>query len=147
MILMTKAILALAIAGLIVPLPFLAFGAGGDWIKYSRTRKPNDTSGQTLITKTVDYAMTLSDFAVYVDATLGPVQITLPESLEKGMVVFVQKVDDTGNPVIVKCPEGGTIDGVASLRAVNHWEGWTLVADGVNAWSVLSKSFSTIRTT
>ncbi len=142
---MTKAILALTIAGLVVFLPFFAFGAGGNWIKYSKTRKANNTSEQALIAKTADYRMTLSDFAVYADASQGPIQVTLPETLEKGMVVFVQKVDDTANPVILKSPESGTIDGATSLRAVNHWEGWTLVADGVNTWSVLSRSFSTMR--
>ncbi len=139
----------LTIAGLVVSLPFLlmAFGVGGDWIKYSKTRKSDNAIGQTLIAKTTDYTMTLSDFAVYADATLGPVQITLPESSEKGMVVFVQKVDDTHNPVIVKCTERGTIDGATSLRAIGHWEGWTLVADGVRTWNVLSKSFGSTRTT
>ena len=91
--------------------------------------------------------MTLSDFAVYADATQGPIHVTLPETSEKGMVVFVQKVDEGSNPLILKCPERGTIDGLTSLRATNRWEGWTVVADGVKTWKVLSRSFGSTRST
>lgn len=111
----------------------------------SKTRNPINAVEQTLITKTADYTMTLSDFAVYADATQGPVQVTLPESSEKGMLVFIQKVDSTDNPVFVKCSERGTIDGLRSLRAASRWEGWTFVADGFKTWNVLSRSFGSTR--
>jgi len=113
----------------------------------SKTRNHINTSEQTLITKTADYTMTSSDFAVYADASQGPIHITLPETSEKGMMVFIQKVDDTNNPVIVECRERGTLDGVTSLRASNSWEGWTLVADGNMAWNVISRSFCAARKT
>jgi hypothetical protein len=96
---------------------------------------------QTPITKTANYRMTFSDFAVYADATQGQIRITLPETLLKGMLVFVQKVDDSNNPVIVECSERESIDGARSLLATKRWEGWTLVADGPETWKVLSRSF------
>lgn len=91
--------------------------------------------------------MMLSDFAVYVDAAHGPVHITLPETSDKGMLVFIQKVDDSHNPVIVKCTERERIDGATPLEATSRWEGWMLVADGVKTWGVISRSFSAKRTT
>ena len=94
------------------------------------------------ITKTTDYQMKNSDFAVFADATRGPVHITLPEASNKGMMIFIQKVDHSNNPVFVKCTEGERTNRIPYLRATACCEGWMLVADGVKTWNILSKSAS-----
>lgn len=98
------------------------------------------TGEQGTITKTIDYTMTNADFAVYADATHGAVRITLPEASINGNMIFIQKVDDSENPVFVKCVQGECIDGNTSLKATKPWEGWTLIADGVRTWNVISTS-------
>jgi hypothetical protein len=98
------------------------------------------TGEQRTIAKTTDYTMTNSDFAVYADATHGAVRITLPLATMNGNVIFIQKIDGSDNPVFVKCVQGEGIDGNTSLKATKPWEGWTLVADGVRTWNVISIS-------
>ena len=95
------------------------------------------------ITKTTDYTMKSSDFAIFADATRGPIHITLPEPSNKGMIVFIQKVDDSNNPVYVGFAEGQRTNRIPLLKATTRCEGWMLVADGVNAWNILSRSTST----
>jgi hypothetical protein len=84
--------------------------------------------------------MTSSDFAMFVDATQGPVRITLPEASNEGKMVFVQKVDGSDNVVFVKCAEGDGMSPNDSLRASSRWDGWVLIADGAKTWFVVSTS-------
>jgi hypothetical protein len=84
--------------------------------------------------------MPVSDFAIFADATQGPVRIALPEASNEGKIVFIQKVDDTGNPVFVRCLEGDSTSSGDSLKASDRWDGWTLMADGVKTWVVISTS-------
>ena len=89
-----------------------------------------------------DYAMATSDFAIFADATDGPIKITLPAASSEGKMVFIQKVDGSGNAVVLNCAEGDRIDHVNSLRTTSHWDGWMLIADGIENWTVVSKSSS-----
>jgi hypothetical protein len=84
--------------------------------------------------------MTNSDFAVYADATQGAIRITLPFASMNGNMIFIQKIDDSDNPVFVKCIQGEAIDDNYFLKATKAWEGWTLVADGERTWNVISIS-------
>jgi hypothetical protein len=84
--------------------------------------------------------MTVSDFTVFVDSTRGPVSITLPEASNEGKMVFVQKIDDSANDVLVRCVEGDTINRINSLSATKRWEGWMLIADGIRTWFIVSRS-------
>jgi hypothetical protein len=86
--------------------------------------------------------MATSDFAIFADATNGPIRITLPAASSEGKMVFIQKVDSSSNAVVLKCTEGDRIDLAPSLRTTSHWEGWMLIADGVKNWTVVSKSNS-----
>jgi hypothetical protein len=108
----------------------------------SNSRRSLDAFERTLTAKISDYAMTVSDFAIFVDSTQGPVSITLSSASSEGKMVFVQKVDSSNNAVLVKCLEGDGIDLGVSLRASSQWEGWALVADGAKTWFVVSKSNS-----
>lgn len=106
----------------------------------SRSRGSLGTLERTLTARISDYCMAISDFAIFADATKGPVSITLPEASSIGKMVFIQKVDDSGNAVFVKCAGDDRINRVDSLRATSRWDGWTLVADGVKTWFVISRS-------
>ena len=95
------------------------------------------------MTKTTDYTMKNSDFAIFADATRGPIHITLPEASSKGTMIFIQKVDDSSNPVFVECAESERTNGIPYLRATTCCEGWLLVADGVKTWNIISRSANT----
>jgi len=106
----------------------------------SKSRGSRGTLERSLTARISDCSMTSSDFAMFVDATQGPVRITLPEASNEGKMVFVQKVDGSDNVVFVKCVEGDSISPDDSLRASGRWDGWVLVADGVKTWFVVSTS-------
>ena len=101
-----------------------------------------DTVERTLTAEIPDYAMATSDFAIFADATDGPIRITLPAASSEGKMVFIQKVDSSGNAVVLKCAQGDGIDLAPSLRTTSHLEGWMLIADGIKNWTVVSKSNS-----
>ncbi len=89
--------------------------------------------------------MAPSDFAIFADATQGPISITLPAASSEGKMVFIQKVDSSGNVVVLECAEGDEIDLATSLRTTSHLEGWMLLADGTVNWTVISKSNSAFK--
>jgi hypothetical protein len=101
-----------------------------------------DTGEARSITKTTGYAMKSSDFAIFADATGGPIHITLPEASNRGTMIFIQKVDDSNNPVYVESAEGERTNRIPLLKATTRCEGWILVADGLKIWNVLSRSAS-----
>lgn len=73
--------------------------------------------------------LTGAEGLVLVDASVGPVTITLcaPDALFH--LLIVQKVDASGNAVTVAAPAGATIRGVASLPLAAQWDRLIIVAD------------------
>ena len=106
----------------------------------SKSRGSRGTLERPLTARISDCSMTSSDFTMFVDATQGPVRITLPEASNEGKMVFIQKVDGSDNVVFVKCVEGDGISPGDPLKASGRWDGWILVADGVKTWFVVSTS-------
>jgi hypothetical protein len=106
----------------------------------SKSRGSRGTLERPITTKISDCSMLVSDFTIYVDATRGPVRITLPGASNEGKMVFIQKIDNSENIVFVKCVEGDYISSGGSLEASSRWDGWTLMADGRQTWFVLSVS-------
>jgi hypothetical protein len=98
------------------------------------------TVERTVTSQIPEYYMSNSDFAVYVDATQGPMSITLPTASDAEKIVFIQKIDGSDNVVLVKCLGDDRMNRVDSLRTTRRLDGWTLVADGEKTWSVISKS-------
>jgi hypothetical protein len=72
----------------------------------------NDRTG-VIVEVTADYSMKKTERGVAVDATLGPVTVTLPAGTE--CRPWIQKVDSTGNAVTVAVPADYTLEGVYSL--------------------------------
>ena len=89
-----------------------------------------------------DYAMASSDLAIFADASNCPIRITLPAASSEGKIVFIQKVDRSGNAVVLNCAPGDRIDLAPSLRTTSHLDGWMLIADGIKNWTVISRSNS-----
>lgn len=66
-------------------------------------------------TVTTTQPLTKNDFTVLVDASAGPVTVTLPSVNEApGQTINVKKVDATANLVTIACTGSETIDGAAS---------------------------------
>lgn len=80
----------------------------------------------------------LYDYFVLVDATSGPVTISLPPAFQQaGQTLVIKKVDSTGNAVTIrgcvqKTPD--TIQGVASVALTTQYASVTLASDGVSMW-------------
>lgn len=79
--------------------------------------------------KTADATLDGSEGLVTVDATAGPVTITLASPRSLFHLLIVQKVDASVNAVTVAAPSGSTVNGVTSLAKSTQWDRFILVAD------------------
>lgn len=84
-------------------------------------------------TQTANYIMAVTDEVVLVDATSGPLQVTLAAAVA-GRRATVKKVDATANVVTVQ-PAAGLIDGAAAVNLPAQWDSVSVVSDGTN-WFV-----------
>lgn len=76
-----------------------------------------------------------TDTILYVDATAGPITLTLPSPDQvKDLVVTIKKIDASGNSVTV----AGPIDGATSYVLAAQYDAMTVGCDGLN-YSLLSK--------
>jgi len=84
-----------------------------------------------LNTVTADYTLDGNDQVVLVDATAGPVTITLqPAASMRGKTVTVTKIDATANTVTV-VPDGtDLISGATSEVLTAQFESFTAISDG-----------------
>ncbi|MCW2405035.1 hypothetical protein M2336_001664 [Sphingobium sp. B1D7B] len=76
-----------------------------------------------------------TDYLVQVDATSGPVVISLPTA-SPGRQMVIKKIDASGNVVTVEADGADLIDGAASLSISTQWQSYTLM--GVSGgWAIL----------
>jgi len=76
-----------------------------------------------------NYTMTTDDRIIEVDASAGPVTITLvPVSTFRGLKVTIRKADASANAVTVQAAPGDTIDGASSVTMANQNDAFTLYA-------------------
>ena len=73
----------------------------------------------TIGPKSIYYIWVRGNEAVFVDATLGNVVITLPAL---GPRVTIKKVDGSANTVTIQDSQGRTIDGQASIVINTQWD-------------------------
>jgi hypothetical protein len=91
--------------------------------------------------KTGDYTIVEGDEVITVDASGGPVTITLPPAADLDGITFaVFKVDSSANDVTIE-PDGAEEIGGASSRVLNaEFEGSVFVADGDNnRWLIVAR--------
>ena len=85
------------------------------------------SSPSTLVT--ADYTMTADDRIIEVDASAGPVTVTLvPVSTFRGLKVTIRKADASANTVTVQAAPGDTIDGAPSVTMSSQNDAFTLYA-------------------
>lgn len=83
----------------------------------------------TVTTVTEDTTLDGSEGLVLVDATSGPVTITLSAPTQLFHAVAVQKADATANVVTVASPVGSTMNGAGSVSLVAQWDRTAVFAD------------------
>jgi hypothetical protein len=85
------------------------------------------SSPSTLVT--ADYDMTADDRIIEVDASSGPVTITLvPVSTFRGLKVTIRKADASANAVTIQAAPGDMIDKVPIVSMSNQNDALTLYA-------------------
>lgn len=90
------------------------------------------------------YTILLTDenTLVKVDATTGPIIVTLPASAPKGFVVGIAKVDTTANAVTVAAGAGDTIDGYLTKKLQTQNDVVWLMGGAVTNWFSVGKSIA-----
>jgi len=99
-----------------------------------------DTWGLAVRSISASEDLCATDMFVPVDASAGPVTVTLPPVLGAcNQVFFIKKTDASANAVTVACREEETIDGAETYTLSARYETVAVVSDG-SAWHVLSTS-------
>jgi hypothetical protein len=90
-------------------------------------------------TVTSKYSMGASDFGILANATSGAFAVTLPPANSAGgMLVFVKKIDSTGNAVTVDASGTNKIEGKKSDALKDQYESLALISDGSANWYEIS---------
>lgn len=90
--------------------------------------------GASIQTKIANYTAVVTDGIILVDATSGPITITLYSAAEIRHTPFlaVKKIDSSGNAVTIDGEGSETIDGAASISLTVQHEVARLIPDGTN---------------
>lgn len=85
-------------------------------------------------TKTVDYDVEGKDVGILVDAIGGERDVNLPPAAyTEYRVLFIKKIDVSGNAVLVKADGSEKIDGGSLVTLSSQWDSALIVSDG-SAW-------------
>lgn len=90
-----------------------------------------------LITINADYTAKVHDTIILVDASAGPVTITLPKANAKGLHLSIKKIDSSENAVLIKTQAGETIEGNANCSITVKFGWYSIVAAGNNMWVIM----------
>lgn len=90
-----------------------------------------------VLATSADHTLVVGDDAAIleVDATAGPVTITLPAGLDAGFQVAVVKVDATSNAVTLAAGPGASVSSATSLEA--QWAAVSAYNRGGDAWATI----------
>lgn len=107
----------------------LVSGGGSDWGTYGTSGEvPNSVRSETTSTTQIE-----TDFLIEVDASSGPLAVTLLSAAAHiGLVVHVTKTDSSGNPVSV----GGPINGQATIDLSAQYSAMALISVG-SEWRII----------
>lgn len=85
-------------------------------------------------TKAANYTAVVTDGIILVDASGGPVTITLYSGANIGNTLFlaIKKIDSSGNAVTIDGEGSETIDDAASVSLTTQHEIVRLIPDGTN---------------
>lgn len=103
--------------------------------------------GDTQFSVTANYAVTPANLGnvIYVDATAGPINLTLPDPSAFGVgLLGVKKIDLTSN-LVQLLPASGTFeDGMPSIPLSLECDGLIMASDGMT-WRILAPGLSAVR--
>lgn len=121
----------------------LATPNGAHGIPTIRALVGADLPGGTVVTKTANYTITVTDTYILADATGGAFTLTLPSAaLTIGRVYTIVKTDSSANAVTIQRGGSDTIGGSASSQLISYQGGSrSLFSDGVSNWNI--DSFNT----
>jgi hypothetical protein len=84
-----------------------------------------------------NHTITLLNGTIIVDASVGPVTITLPTVLSANEYIFrVKKKDVSSNAVIIDAAGAETIDGASTYSLYTQYETITVQSDGTQWWII-----------
>jgi hypothetical protein len=86
--------------------------------------------------KTSSYSVSLTDGTILVNASGGPVTVTLISAVATPNSYTVKKTDSSANAVTVAARAGETIDGAASASITDQWATISVIPSGGN-WYVV----------
>lgn len=96
------------------------------------------TSQRNVNTYNTNTTITNSQQHVRVDASLGPVTITLPSALGNvGHWYTIKKIDSTANAVVIAAQTGENIDGLASITITTPNASYTIIAGTTTTWDII----------
>jgi hypothetical protein len=104
-------------------------GASGRWLLLPVGRR----SVQVV---TSDYTVTLADVFIYVDATSGNIDVTLPDPASFSLPIIIVRKDSSANMVTIQ-GAAGTIQDEASITLDTQYEGYTFSPDGVSNYAMI----------
>ena len=84
--------------------------------------------------------MSTSEFAILADASSsnGGLTVTLPAASNTGMLVFIKKIDNSTQTVIIKSAGTDTIEGASTQSLTTKNQSRTLIAGGNHVWYIQS---------
>jgi hypothetical protein len=92
----------------------------------------------TFQTVTSNTALTSNDRVIFVDASSGPLTITLPDvaSVGSGVIYYIKKIDTTANEVTVSAPTN-TIDGISTKTLETPFQDLEIISSSPdNLWAI-----------
>jgi len=92
-----------------------------------------DVDRDSVVSKSADYTITSVDGTIKVDASGGPITITLPTSVGlTGKSYNIKAMDISGGNVTIATTSSQTIDGTTSATLTAQYENLTVQSDGAN---------------
>ncbi len=105
------------------------------------TLQVNGSLSASVASKSTNYSMTASDFAILASAATGAITITLPNAnTAVGMMVLIKKTDSSTNAVKVARAGSDTIEGASSKSLTTRYASLTLISNGTNEWFIQSNA-------
>lgn len=102
--------------------------------QYSSVKVTQQNATKKRVAKpTASYTALPGDDVILVDATLGPVTVTLPDAVSlEGVQKIIKKIDSSANHVTISCYGSETIDGVSTQTLTSQYQKLNIISDGAN---------------
>lgn len=97
---------------------------------------PSSTTSLAVNNITSNYVSTIADDVIRVDATLGPIQITLPAASTTGKLLRFKRIDSSLYAVTIIRAGSDLIDGETSQVLPTQYYTLELISSGGTAWDV-----------